>query len=190
MAMQVFISEAAFWGLLVSAIEVYKKECYGLLLGHRDNSMFIVDHAVACQQAERHASWVMAKEASYRKIVRFLENLPNFGIVGDFHSHPANGTAAMSREDLTAIRAGEVNIVVEIRDRARAKLWGYNRDGTLSGTTDSYFIRVAAYYLEGEASPSGDGPDAGPVRGQRVRRADILCPFAIGFNIKEKKPTE
>ena len=35
--MEVYISSNAFWALLISAIEVYKKECFGLLLGYRDS---------------------------------------------------------------------------------------------------------------------------------------------------------
>lgn len=188
--MQVFISESAFWGLLVSAIEVYKKECYGLLLGHRDNNMFIVDHAVACQRAERHSSWVMAKEVSYRKIVKFLANLPNLYIIGDFHSHPTDGGPVLSPEDVVGMRPGEVDIVVEIKDRVRQKLWGYNHDGTLSGTTDSYFIKIAAYCLNGEAGAGSQSESQSATPRCQPARADILCPFAIGFNIKEKKAAE
>ena len=169
--MQVFINEAAFWGLLVSAIEVYKKESYGLLLGHRDGDMFMVVNAIACQKAERHANWVKARDKSYARIVNFFENLPNLYIVGDFHSHPQRSTA-LSEEDLFGMVEGHVYIVMEIRDKAKDKYWSYNEDGTLSGTTDSWFIKIAAYYID---------PETG-----KHRMADVLCPFAIGFNIKPR----
>src|SRR5256885_16264733 len=34
--MTAYISQNAFWGLLISAVEVYKRECFGLLIGYRD----------------------------------------------------------------------------------------------------------------------------------------------------------
>ncbi|MEW6686662.1 MAG: Mov34/MPN/PAD-1 family protein [Candidatus Edwardsbacteria bacterium] len=170
--MQVYISESAFWGLLVSAIEVYKKECYGILLGHCDQNMFIVDHAVACQKAERHSTWVKAREKSYQKIVHFFENLPNLYIIGDFHSHPTT-EAYLSEDDVASMSLKEIYILIEIRDKAKDKWWSYNEDGTISGTTDSWFIKLVAYYIDPET--------------ERPKIADLVCPFAIGFDIKERK---
>ncbi len=172
--MQVFINEAAFWGLLVSAIEVYKKESYGLLLGHRDGEMFMVVNAIACQKAERHATWVKARDRAYSRIVNFFENLPNLYIVGDFHSHPQHNTA-LSEDDLYGMRPDHVYVVIEIKDKAKDKYWSYNEDGTLSGTTDNWFIKIAAYYIDPETN--------------KHRMADVLCPFAIGFNIKPRTPS-
>ena len=52
--MEVYISANAFWALLISAIEVYKKECFGILLGYRDSSnIYIVEHAISYQTAQR-----------------------------------------------------------------------------------------------------------------------------------------
>jgi proteasome lid subunit RPN8/RPN11 len=172
--MQVFISESAFWGLLVSAIEVYKKESYGLLLGHRDQDMFMVVNAVACQKAERHATWVKARDKSYARVVNFFKNLPNLYVIGDFHSHPQH-EIALSEEDITSMKPDKVYIVVEIRDKAKDKYWSYNEDGSLSGTTDNWFIKLAAHTLD---------PETG-----KPRIADVLCPFAIGFDIKSKTRT-
>lgn len=172
--MQVYISESAFWGLLVSAIEVYTKESYGLLLGHNLENMFIVEHAIACQKAERHSTWVKAKDKSYRKIVEFLKNLPNLYIIGDFHSHP-RAAPVLSDEDIDDMRKGEISIIVEIRDKAKDQFWRYNEDGTLAGSTENFFLKIAAFYLDNDRKP---------------KQADILCPFAIGFDIKDRNPVE
>ena len=55
--MTAYISQNAFWGLLISAVEVYKRECFGLLIGYRDRKgpeeMYIVEHAVPFQSAGR-----------------------------------------------------------------------------------------------------------------------------------------
>ena len=170
--MQVFISESAFWGLLVSAIEVYKKESYGLLLGHRDGNNFMVVHAVACQSAERHSTWVKAREKSYARVVNFFQQLPNLYLIGDFHSHPQH-EVALSPEDTASMVKGRVYITVEIKDKAKDKYWSYNEDGTISGTTDNWFIKIAAFSLDPKT--------------KKPRMADVLCPFAIGFNIKDRK---
>jgi proteasome lid subunit RPN8/RPN11 len=166
--MQAYLSEHVFWALLVSAIEVYKKECYGLLLGYRGGGRFIVEDGIAVQKAERHATWVKAKDASFRKILSFFQNLPHLDLVGDFHSHP-NALPTLSREDVESMRPGDLSIVVEIRDRAKEQYWRYNEDGTLSGSTDEHYLKVAAFTKDrrGKASP-----------------VEILCPFAIGFDIK------
>ena len=103
--------------------------------------------------------------------MNFFENLPNLYIVGDFHSHPRHNTA-LSEDDLYGMSPGHVYIVMEIKDKAKDKYWSYNEDGTLSGTTDNWFIKIAAYYID---------PDS-----YKHRMADVLCPFAIGFNIKPR----
>jgi hypothetical protein len=51
--MKLFLSESAFMGLILSSIEVYKKECLGLLLGYKLEDRFIVEYTVAYQSAKR-----------------------------------------------------------------------------------------------------------------------------------------
>ena len=52
-----YVSQSAFWGLLISAVEVYKRECFGLLIGYRDRKgpeqRYIIEHAVPYQSAGR-----------------------------------------------------------------------------------------------------------------------------------------
>ena len=49
--MRVYLSENAFIDLLLSSAEVYKKECFGLLLGYKLEDRFIVEHAFSVQTA-------------------------------------------------------------------------------------------------------------------------------------------
>ena len=85
--MEVYISANAFWALLISAIEVYKKECFGLLLGYRDNSnAYIVEHAVSYQTAKRQHTSVEKNRRASRRMNKFLENLPqaiDIALTGD-----------------------------------------------------------------------------------------------------------
>jgi hypothetical protein len=63
-----------------------------------------------------------------------------------------------------------ISVILVVNDKRRNGPWQYNGDGTLSGTVDNYHFRVGAYYLDARA---------------RTRRANIFCPYAIGFNAKE-----
>ncbi|PYS02734.1 MAG: hypothetical protein DMG12_13435 [Acidobacteria bacterium] len=77
--MEVYISANAFWALLISAIEVYKRECFGLLLGYRDsNNIYIVEHAISYQTANRSHTSVEKNGRASRRIDKFLGNLPKF----------------------------------------------------------------------------------------------------------------
>jgi hypothetical protein len=55
-------------------------------------------------------------------------------------------------------------------DNRRSSAWKYNGDGTLSGTVDDYHFRIGAYHLD---------------ENSRSKRANLFCPYAIGFNAKE-----
>ncbi len=111
---------------------------------------------------------------SFRKILSFFDNLPHLDLVGDFHSHP-NALPTVSKEDVETMRPGDLAIIVEIRDRAKDQFWRYNEDGTLSGSTDEHFLKVAAFTKD---------------RRGKVSPVEILCPFAIGFDIKGKTSSE
>ena len=90
--MDVHISANAFWALLISAIEVYKKECYGILLGYRDSSnSYVIEHAISYQTANRRHGSVERNHRASKRIHKFLDNLPHLSMIGDFHSHTAWG---------------------------------------------------------------------------------------------------
>src|SRR5437867_9295537 len=74
-AMITYISQNAFWGLLISAVEVYKRECFGLLIGYRDRKgpqeMYIVEHALPYQTARRRHRGVASNPRAHKRIERF-----------------------------------------------------------------------------------------------------------------------
>src|ERR1044072_5028075 len=77
-SMEVYISANAFWALLVSAIEVYKRECFGMLLGYRDASnIYVVEHAISFQTANRRHTSVEKNGRASKRINKFLTNLPH-----------------------------------------------------------------------------------------------------------------
>lgn len=213
-----YISQNAFWGLLISAVEVYKRECFGLLIGYRDRrilgpearvvppptahghdprrrargngsrlaaagpvgigssseaEMYIVEHALPYQSAGRRHRGVVSNPRAHRRIERFLRNIPQTSVIGDFHSHTMWGySRAASRPsdtDLEGMTAGNVYIIVSINDRLREVPWSYNDDGSLSGTTDDHYFRLTSYTMTAGGEP---------------RRSPILCPYAIGFDAR------
>jgi proteasome lid subunit RPN8/RPN11 len=175
--MEVYISSNAFWALLISAIEVYKRECFGLLLGYRDNSnIYIVEHAISYQTANRRHTSVEKNGRASRRIEKFLANLPHLSLIGDFHSHTGwgdlKGVGNLSTQDVIDMVHGNLYVIIVANDKRRSSAWQYNGDGTLSGTVDDYHFRVGGYYLD-EYS--------------RAKRANIFCPYAIGFNAKESQ---
>jgi proteasome lid subunit RPN8/RPN11 len=212
-----YISQNAFWGLLISAVEVYKRECFGLLIGHRDrrvvgpdagllpssaahghdprrrvrgsratglrpvgapghapgSEMYIVEHALPFQSAGRRHRGVVSNPRAHLRIERFLRNIPQTSVIGDFHSHTMWGYSRAANHpsdtDLEGMTAGNVYVIVSINDRLREVSWSYNDDGSLSGTTDDHYFRLTSYTM----TPGGE-----------PRRSPILCPYAIGFDAR------
>jgi hypothetical protein len=79
------------------------------------------------------------------------------------------GVGHLSEQDITDMTPEVISIILVVNDKRRSSPWQYNGDGTLSGTVDRYHFRVGAYYLDRS----------------KTRRANIFCPYAIGFSAKE-----
>jgi hypothetical protein len=174
---EVYISANAFWALLISAIEVYKKECFGILLGYRDSSnIFIVEHAISYQTAYRKHTSVEKNGRASKRIQKFLGNLPQLSMIGDFHSHTGwgdlKGVGNPSTQDIVDMTPDHISVIIVANDKRRTAGWQYTTDGFLSGTVDDYHFRIGAYYLDDFLRP---------------KRASLFCPYAIGFNAKESQ---
>ncbi len=175
--MTAYISQNAFWGLLISAVEVYKRECFGLLIGYRDRKgpaeTYIIEHAVPFQSAGRKHRGVVSNPRAHKRIERFLQSIPQLSVIGDFHSHTMWGYSRAASQpsdtDLAGMQADNVYAIVSVNDRLREVPWNYNDDGSLSGTTDDHHFRLTAYTVTATGEP---------------RRLPILCPYAIGFSAR------
>jgi proteasome lid subunit RPN8/RPN11 len=173
--MDVYISANAFWALLVSAIEVYKKECFGILLGYRDSSnIYIIEHALSYQTARRTHGSVDRNRRASKRIEDFLASIPHLSLVGDFHSHTGwgdlKGVARPSHQDIRDMKEETISAIIVVNDKRRSVPWQYTRDGALAGTVDQYHFKIGAYYLDAAG---------------KTRHGNIFCPYAIGFNAKE-----
>jgi hypothetical protein len=134
--------------------------------------MYIVEHAVAFQSAGRRHKGVIANPRAHRRIEKFLASIPQLSIIGDYHSHTMWGynraASHPSTTDVDDMQPANVYVIVSINDRLREVPWNYNDDGSLSGTTDEHYFRLTAYTLQAGAA----------------RRIPILCPYALGFDVR------
>jgi proteasome lid subunit RPN8/RPN11 len=171
--MEVHLSEMAFTGMIIAALESYRKESFGLLLGQRIKEGLVVQHAVPYQTADRHTTWVSRNEPAHRRMEKFLQNLHHLNLIGDFHSHTRRkGHSALCRlssADKQGLLYNDVCIVIALNPRQKYQPWKTNRDGTLSGTIDEHYMKIGAWHHNGKNGHSNSN------------RAIIVCPFAAGF---------
>jgi proteasome lid subunit RPN8/RPN11 len=172
--MQVYLNENVFVGLVLSSVEVYKKECFGLLLGYQTPEKFIVEHAIPYQSVRRGHNWTELRSDKWKVIQEILKNFPKLDVIGDFHSHTMyrdiKARVSLSRDDIQYMEPHELQVVIAINENKRTKKWTFNSDNTISGSIDKYHFKIAAYYYIN-----------GDKRIQRPKLAEILCPFAMGY---------
>lgn len=133
--------------MILTAIEVYHKESLGILLGHRTPDGFVVEYAIPYQTAEKGLSWVELKPERAERLQKVLDRLP-ISLIGDFHSHTELGDlkaqAIPSKVDIADMDEGNVYLIVAINDGVRHQRWKWNQDGTISGSLNSYHIKIGA----------------------------------------------
>jgi len=168
---EVFLTESAFLGIIISSVEVYKKECLGVLLGHREVDRLTVQYAIPYQSAKRRAKSV---EPNLTRAVRCIEELPHLSHLnhlGYFHSHTQYGQTKArpepSEQDLSSMAVGHLEIIVAINEAKRSQDWTINRRGYLSGAATDHSFSMAAYYFHEQ---------------KRVwQHMEIVCPYAVGL---------
>lgn len=170
---EVYISETAFHSMILSSVEVYKKECLGILLGYRNPKKTIVEYAVPYQSAERLPRSVRISSGRHTRIENFLNMMPKLDIIGDFHSHTMWGKSRArmgpSGDDIDDMVEGNIYIILAINDKTRAHKWTISPRGILSGTIGDYSIRMGGFYIENNDD-------------KRIVRGSIVCPSATGLS--------
>lgn len=168
--MRVYLAENAFFNVLLSSAEVFKRECLGFLLGYKLEDRFIIEHAFSLQTASRRPRGVMSHDKTHRRIEPILERFDRLAIIGDFHSHTqfgsSRGLSYPSKEDIMGMNKNHIYIIVAINNSTKTRHWSENSDSTISGSVGKYFFKISAYFLNGNAA---------------VRKAKIYCPFPPGF---------
>lgn len=170
---EVYLSENVFMGMILSSVEVYKKECFGLLLGHRTPPKYIVEHAIPYQSAKRGHRWIELRSDKWKIIQEVLKNFPKLDMIGDFHSHTmyrnVRADTALSEDDVNYMESHELQLVIAVNEQRRSAPWAGNQDQTLAGTIDRFHFTMGAYYF-----PNGDK------NSRELHMAKIICPFALG----------
>lgn len=171
-SMKATISEEAFLGLVLSAIEVYKRECLGLLLGYRMEDGFLIEYAIPYQTAERSHDVADINNRYHRRLKGALEALHKWDLIGDFHSHPqygpAKGNVSPSNEDIRDVPENSIFIIVAINDRRKHQFFEENKDGTISGALGEHHIKLACFYKDKDGKKT-------------IRPVPLSCPFATGL---------
>lgn len=175
--MQVYLNENVFMGLVLSAVEVYKKECFGLLLGYRIAGKFIVEHAIPYQSVKRGHSWTELRSDKWKVITEILKNFPKLDVIGDFHSHTMyrdiRATVSLSSDDIKYMEREDLQIVIAINESKRARARSVHFNHYVSGSLDRFHFKIAAYYFE----DNGKNEKNEKNRMSRPRLAEILGPF-------------
>jgi len=170
--LEVYLSDSAFMGLCFSAIEVYKDECLGSLIGYKTDDVLAVEHAVPYQSAKRTPSGV---EPIYHRESRVMELVDAMTIMkhaGYFHSHNQYGdthsSTVPSDRDKESIEPGQFEIIVAVNECKRWQPWGWSEQKKiLYGSLGDYLVHIAAYYKD---------------ESERISKCRIRCPYTVGLN--------
>lgn len=176
---EAYLSLPAFLAVVSSAVETFRKETIGYLVGIKGENKFMVEYAIPYQTADSgfvHATIDMDRVARINDILNKLSQGLEF--IGDYHSHTAFGdspaTVIPSHTDLASTVPGELNIICAVNLKKRAVRWYENNRGVLIGTIREYRIEIGGYYVEK------------PTIGKKYERVRIKCPAVTGIP-EEKK---
>jgi len=169
--MEIFLSDKAFAGIVVAAIEAYHDECIGLLLGYKTPNRIVIEDCIVYQSAKRRPSEVEPIWNREIKIRDIIPKLIHLQPLGYFHSHTQWGScrakAELSESDIDTIRPTEVEVIVAVNNGRRSVKWYETRDHGLAGTIGRYHISLAAFYKK---------------KNGEVKQYRISCPYALGFD--------
>jgi len=172
-AMEAYLQLPAFLAIVSSAVETFRKETIGYLIGIKGENKFLVEYAIPYLTAESgydHSTIDMKRAQRINEILKkFSEGLE---FIGDYHSHTVFGeseaTVKPSPTDLVTTSAGELNLICAINLKKRAVAWRENRHGSLVGSVGEYHIEIGGYYI--------DRPRFGCV----YQRVKVKCPAITG----------
>ena len=167
----VHIRKEAFLILAWSAIETFKKECFGFLFGRsptEKNNFFHITDVVPfqCARYRKNIGYELNERAE-KKFEKFIATIGNAypKYLGDFHSHPEWGgnarSAEMSELDLSRFSKTPepLEFIIEISSRKKGRApWEVFSDGSIGGSFGKFNLNFKIYTLvpnaEGEILPS------------------------------------
>jgi len=167
----VIIRNTAFVNMVVSTLEVYKKEAYGVLIGKRQGKDYVIRHAMAYQSAKRHYDWAVMDPARRNRMDLLLKCMLRYRFIGDYHSH-IDWPEHLSDADKKEMREESIplSLLIFVKDAVRRVRWRYlESDRSLTGTiADRYYVKVYAF----EYDPATN----------RIRKLRVRCPYVQKLN--------
>jgi len=163
----VILRNSAFVNMLVSTLEVYKKESYGILMGRKRGKDYVVKQAFTYQSAKRHYDWVVMDPRRRNRIDTLLKTIMSYRFLGDYHSH-IDWPDHLSDADKKEMKEQEIplSLLLLVKDTNRRRKWRFMAsDCSLTGTVaDRYFVKLYAFEYD---------PDRKKIRKLRVKCAYI-----------------
>ena len=166
---EIILSDKAFQGIVLSSIEVYKKECLGILLGVKSQGKIVVEHAIPLQAITKRTFREVSP--NWKKTIKLKEAIPrlmHLEHIGDFHSHTqwgdVKGLAELSDADKQSMESTNIEIVAAINNCKHRTSWKIT-NGELAGSICDYNIRLVGFYKK---------------KDDVIKQLDIVCPYAVG----------
>lgn len=171
----VHIKERALLSMILSSVEVYRREALGLLIGYRGMDKYVVEYAIPYQTAMKGYAWVAPKSTATERMQRILKHTP-LELIGDYHSHTQwgalKGVPTPSGEDIADMERNMAYMIIAVNDRDRKgknlskNHWGCQENGTVTGIIDEYEIGLGAYIC---------------VEDYKAKAIKIICPGTTGL---------
>jgi len=175
---EAYLQLPAFLAIVSSAVETFRKETIGYLIGIKGENKFRVEYAIPYLTAESGFAYTTIDMKRAQRINDILNKFSEgLEFIGDYHSHTLFGkntaTVKPSPSDLVTSSAGELNLICAINLKKRTVDWRENRHGNLVGSVGEYHIEIGGYYIDK------------PRFSRTYQRVKIKCPAITG--LKEQK---
>lgn len=159
--MRVEIRRKAFDALILSTVEVFKKEASGVMLGQIVDGVVVITTCVPCQSSKRTCGSFDFNKRRLNRMLRVAKSLhkkTQSELLGYYHSHPEYGRTKYKPKPSGADRywiyeegRGLVFLIIAIHRRRRKIKWHLIRNRRiLVGTMDKYKFDISVYYRIGK----------------------------------------
>lgn len=159
--MRVEIRRKAFDALILSTVEVFKKEASGLMLGRLEDGVVIITTCVPCQASKRTVGSFDFNKRRLNRMLRVARHLyarTKSEFLGYYHSHPEYGRTKYKPKPSRADRdwiyeesGGLIFLIIAIHRRRHKMKWHLIRNRRiLVGTMDKYRFDISVYYRVGK----------------------------------------
>ncbi|MBW2968116.1 hypothetical protein KY362_06540 [Candidatus Woesearchaeota archaeon] len=173
---KVIIREEALVMIASSAVEVYNKETYGLLLGRRHKRDYVLQYAVPYQAALRYVYGVNVVAKREKALINSMNFFKGCKYMGEYHSHPES-YCILTKDDIKGMKAEAVGIslVIAIDKTDIRRPWKYDkRQKNITGTIDDdYIVEIKAYWFNEKRN--------------RVIKLRLECDYIKKLNKRMKK---